>query len=124
MSFLRVSLFGRFEVRSKEEALIGFQARRAQELLCYLLLYQKYPRPRESRSHLLWDEHQTDRPSRCLRKALCQLRSALDSQGEPLSRHVLQVGSGWVQIDPPAGSVARRGPVQTIVRPCPAFGGQ
>ena len=102
MSLLRVSLFGRFEVRSKEEVLTGFQARKAQELLCYLLLYQEYPHPCESLAHLLWDERQTDRPSRCLRKALCQLRSALDSQGEPLSRHVLQVGSDWVQINPQA----------------------
>ena len=98
MSLLRVSLFGRFEVRIGEEVLTGFEARKVQELFCYLLLYQDHPHPRETLAELLWDERQTDKPSRCLRKALWQLRSALDSQGGALSNHVLQIESDWVQI--------------------------
>ena len=102
MSSLHVSLFGRFEVRSREKVLTGFEARKVQELFCYLLLYQDHPHPREALAVLLWNERQTDQPSRCLRKALWQLRSALDSQDEPLSSHMLQIESDWVQIEPQA----------------------
>jgi DNA-binding SARP family transcriptional activator len=97
---LRVSLFGRFEVRSGQKALAGFESRRVQELFCYLLLYRDRPHPREALANLLWDEHQTDQPTRCLRKTLWQLRSALDSQDEPLSDRLLLIEPDWVQLDP------------------------
>jgi DNA-binding SARP family transcriptional activator len=102
VSLLRVSLFGRFDVRSRQEPLVGFEARRVQELFCYLLLYRDRPHPREALANILWDEQHTDRPGRCLRKTLWQLRSALDSQSEPLSDRVLLVDSDWVQLDPNA----------------------
>jgi DNA-binding SARP family transcriptional activator len=102
VSSLCVSLFGRFDVRSGQQVLTGFQTRRVQELFCYLLLYQDRPHPREALANILWDEDHTDRPSRCLRKALWQLRSALDSQSELLSDRVLLIESDWVQLDPNA----------------------
>ncbi len=52
---------------------------------------------------LLWDEADTDQPNRCLRKTLCQLRAALDSQTEPLSDHVMLIEPEWVGINPQAG---------------------
>ena len=102
MTLLRVSLFGRLDVRSGQEALTGFEARRVQELFCYLLLYRDRPHPREALANLLWDERHTHSPSRCLRKALWQLRCALDSQGEPLSDRVLRIESDWIQLNPHA----------------------
>jgi len=102
MSFLRVSLFGRFDVRSGQQVLTGFETPRVQELFCYLLLYRDRPHPREALAHLLWDEHQTDQPGRSLRKAVWQLRSALDSQSELLGGRVLLIEPDWVQIDPDA----------------------
>jgi DNA-binding SARP family transcriptional activator len=102
VSLLRVSLFGRFDVRSGQQPLAGFEARRVQELFCYLLLYQNQPHPREALASLLWDEHDTNRPGNCLRKTLWQLRSALDSQSEPLSDRVLLIESDWVQLNPEA----------------------
>jgi DNA-binding SARP family transcriptional activator len=102
MSLLHISLFGRFDVRNGQHLLPGFEARRAQELFCYLLLYRDRPHPREVLANLLWDERSTDSPGRCLRKALWQLRSALDSQGRPLSDDMLLVESDWVQLNPDA----------------------
>jgi DNA-binding SARP family transcriptional activator len=99
---LHVSLFGRFDVRCGQQALAGFEARRVQELFCYLLLCRDHPHPREALASLLWDEHHTNEPGRCLRKTLWQLRSALDSQGEPLSDRVLLIEADWVQLNPEA----------------------
>jgi len=102
MSSLRVCLFGRFEVRSGQQALTGFEAGKVQELFCYLLLYRSHPHPREALASLLWDEQHTDRPSRCLRKTLWQLRSALDSYSKALSDRVLLIEDDWVQLNPKA----------------------
>jgi len=102
MTIVRVSLFGKFEVRSGQQILTGFEAHRVQELFCYLLLYRDRPQPREALANILWDEEHTDQPGRCLRKTLWQLRSALDSQSEPLGDRLLQIEADWVQLDPNA----------------------
>ena len=102
MGVLRVSLFGRLDVKIQQEALTGLQAGRVQELFCYLVLYRDRPHRREAVANLLWDECHTGSPTRCLRKALWQLRSALDSHTEPLSKRVLQVEPDWIQFNPHA----------------------
>ena len=102
MGVLHISLFGRLDVRHGQEALTGLQARRVQELFCYLLLYRDRPHPREALAHLLWDERHTESPTRCLRKALWQLRSALDSHAELLSERMLRVEPDWIQFNPHA----------------------
>ena len=102
MSVLHISLFGRFNVQSGQQVLSGLDARKVQELFCYLLLYQDRPHPREALADLLWDERHTDQPNRCLRKALWQLRSALDSLTESLSDQVLLIEPDWVQVSPQA----------------------
>jgi DNA-binding SARP family transcriptional activator len=103
MSLVHVYLFGKFQVRKGQQILNGFDARKAQELFCYLLLYQDRPHPREALADLLWSDSRADRPNRCLRKALWQLRAALDSESEPLSERVLRVEPDWIQLDPEAG---------------------
>ena len=102
MSLLHISLFGRFNVRSDRHTLSGLDARKVQELFCYLLLFRDRPHPREALADLLWDERHTDRPNRCLRKTLWQLRSALDAQIESLSDQVLIIEPDWVQVSPGA----------------------
>ena len=100
MSSFRVSLFGRLDVKLGQQVLAGFEARRVQELFCYLLLSRDRPHPREALANLLWEECRTDSPMRCLRKTLWQLRSALDSQNEPLSERVLRIEPDWIQFNP------------------------
>ena len=102
MSLLRISLFGRFDVQCGQLPLTGFDTRKVQELFCFLLLCRDRPHPREALADLLWDCSHVDRPNRCLRKAIWQLRAALDSQNEPLSEHVLLVEPDWVQLNPEA----------------------
>jgi DNA-binding SARP family transcriptional activator len=102
MNLLRVSLFGRFEVWSEGQILAGFESRKVKELFCYLLLFRDRPHPRQCLANLLWNERHTEQPGRCLRKALWQLRSALDSQIESLSNRVLLVESDWIQLNPMA----------------------
>ena len=102
MSLLHISLFGRFHVHSGQHTLSGLDAHKVQEMFCYLLLYRDRPHPREALADLLWDENHTDQPNRCLRKALWQLRSALDAQTESLSNQVLLIEPDWVQVNPEA----------------------
>jgi len=102
MSVLRISLFGKFHARYGQQPLAGLEARKVRKLFCYLLLYRDRPHPREALADLLWDDNHTNQPNRCLRKALWQLRAALDSQAEPLSSRVLLVEPDWIQLDPEA----------------------
>lgn len=102
MSLVHIYLFGRFQVRKGQQILDGFDGRKTQELFCYLLLYRDRPHPREALADLLWSDGQADRPNRSLRKALWQLRSALDCEPELLSSRVLLVEPDWIQLDPQA----------------------
>lgn len=100
MNTLHISLFGKFEVSCQGEVLTDLDLRRVQQLFCYLLLYRNNPHPREALASLLWDDPNTERPIRALRKTLWQLRTVLDSRGEPMSDEVLIVEPDWVQINP------------------------
>lgn len=103
MTGLRVSLFGKFDVRCGEQTLTGLDTSKVQQLFCYLLLYRDRPHPREALADLLWAHRDTSQPNRCLRKTLWQLRVALDSDTHPLSDHVLIVEPDWLQLNPKAG---------------------
>ncbi len=100
MSELRISLFGKFRVQYGQQTLTGFEARKVQELFCYLLLYRDRPHPREALADLLWGEKDIGQPNRNLRKILWQLRVALDAQTESLSDQMLLVEADWIQINP------------------------
>lgn len=102
MNLVRVSLFGRFDMACGQLSLTGFDRGKARELFCYLLLHRQSPHPREALATLLWECSQTDRPNRCLRKTIWQLRSALNSQGAPLSDQVLIIEPDWIQLNPEA----------------------
>ena len=102
MSLVQVFLFGKFQVRAGQRILDGFDALKVQELFCYLLLHRDHPHPREALADLLWSDSQADRPNRCLRKALWQLRAALDSEPGLLSDRVLLVEPDWIQLNPQA----------------------
>src|SRR2546421_2227470 len=99
MSTLSIQLFGKFCVRRNEQVLEGFDARKVQELFCYLLLHRNHSLPRETLAGLLWPDTTTIQSKKNLRQALWQLQSALGSQTEPLNDRVLLVEPEWVQLN-------------------------
>ena len=99
MSRLSIQLFGKFCVRRNEQVLEGFDARKVQELFCYLLLHRNHSLPRETLAGLLWPDTTTIQSKKNLRQALWQLQSALGSQTEPLNDRVLLVEPEWVQLN-------------------------
>lgn len=102
MSILYACLFGKFNAWYGDQILTGLDASKVRELFCYLLLYRQQPHSREALAGLLWDEGSSAQPQRCLRKALWQLRSVLDSPGEPLGNRLLLIEPDWIQISPEA----------------------
>jgi DNA-binding SARP family transcriptional activator len=102
MSTLRICLFGKFFVRRDEQMLDGFDARKVQELFCYLLLHRDHSLPRETLANLLWPETTTAQSKKNLRQALWQLQSALGSQIESANDRVLLVEPDWVKLNPEA----------------------
>ena len=99
MSRLSIQLFGKFCVRRDEQVLEGFDARKVQELFCYLLLHRDHSLPRETLAGLLWPDTTTIQSKKNLRQALWQLQSALGSQTEAMNDRVLLVEPEWVQLN-------------------------
>jgi len=77
MKILHFSLFGKFKIACSDQVDIGLEARRARELLAYLLLYRQQPHEREKLSTLLWGDRNPTRARQYLRQTLWQIQSAL-----------------------------------------------
>ncbi len=99
MSTLRIYLFGKFCVRRNEQVLDGFDARKVQELFCYLLLHRDHSLPRETLASLLWPDTTTIQSKKNLRQTLWQLQSALGPQNERFNDRILFVEPDWVQLN-------------------------
>ncbi len=102
MTALHIFLFGRFHVEYEKQSLISLEARKAQELFCYLLLYPNRPHFREVLADLLWRDVSAIQPKSYLRKALWQLQSALESQAETVNIPLLLIEPDWIQLNPEA----------------------
>lgn len=101
MCVLRVFLLGKLHMQCGEQTLAGLEARKAQELFCYLLLHRNRPHPREILADLLWGDITTAQSKKYLRKALWQLQSALNTPADP-GPSALLVEPDWVQLNPEA----------------------
>ena len=99
MATLSIQLFGKFCVRRNEHISNGFEARKVQELFCYLVLHRDHALPRETLASILWPDTITVQSKKNLRQALWQLQSALGSQAEPINDRVLLVEPDWVQLN-------------------------
>ena len=99
MSTFSIQLFGKFCVRRDQQILEGFEARKVQELFCYLLLHRDHPIPRETLAGLLWPETTTAQSKKNLRQALWLLQSTLGSQNECVNDRVLLVEPDWVYLN-------------------------
>lgn len=94
MSGLRITLFGKFHVVTREGVAIDLEASKAQELLAYVLLYRHRPHHREKLATLLWPNSSLSQAKGYLRQALWQVQSAL-GQDSPLS----QVEADWINVN-------------------------
>lgn len=100
MGTLRITLFGKLSLRGCDEQLLaGFDARKIQEIVCYLLLHRDHPYPREVLASLLWSDCSTEQSKKYLRQTLWQLQSAIGRQGEPINGRLLRVEPDWVTLD-------------------------
>ncbi len=89
MSGLTFRLFGKLRILDDDGQTVVIEARRAQELLCYLLLYRNNLYEREKLATLLWGDKCTAQAKRYLRQTLWQVQSPLHHQrasGAPLLR--------------------------------------
>ena len=102
MSTLNISLFGKFCARRDGQILEGFDARKVQELFCYLLLHRDHSLPRETLASVLWPETTTALSKKSLRQALWQLQSALGSRNGTSNEPILLVQPDWIQLNPEA----------------------
>jgi DNA-binding SARP family transcriptional activator len=102
MPTLKIYLFGKFCVKSNEQVLEGLDARKVQELFCYLLLHRDHALPRESLASILWPDTTTLLSRKNLRQALWQLQSALGTQNEASNERILIVEPEWIRLNPEA----------------------
>ncbi len=72
---LRISLFGKLSMQWRDQTTLHIESRRAQELLCYLLLYRDRMHEREKLATVLWGDKDATQAKRYLRQILW--RSAL-----------------------------------------------
>lgn len=99
MPTLKISLFGKFCVSRNERVLEGLDARKVQELFCYLLLHRNHSLPRETLASVLWPDTTTLLSRKNLRQALWQLQSALGSQNESVGERILIVEPEWIRLN-------------------------
>lgn len=98
MTTLRISLFGRLRCMVDNTPVNGFEARKVQELLIYLLLHRTHPCTRESLAAVMWGERNDSQAKKYLRQTLWQLQSALDAACHP-TIPLLTVDTEWVEVN-------------------------
>lgn len=102
MSTLRIRLFGRFSIWYGGQKVDGLDARKAQELFCYLLLHRGQPQHREHIAGLLWGDVPDATAKRYLSKALWQLQVALEGPQRGMITEILYTEPEWIQLNPEA----------------------
>src|SRR5438270_1221948 len=100
MLTLNIYLFGKFSIQRDGRELDGLDARKVQELFCYLLLHRGHALSRETLASLLWPETTTALSKKNLRQVLWQLQSGLGSQNGSVSDRTLIVEQEWIRLNP------------------------
>jgi DNA-binding SARP family transcriptional activator len=101
MEAIRFSLFGKLRIQIGNTAVAGLEARKVQELICYLLVNRREVHHRERLASLFWENQTTANSRKYLRQTLWQLQTVLDQttgSGDPL----LLVDDEWIQLNPAA----------------------
>jgi len=100
MTKLAISMFHRLNVCDGSER-VSVSARKAQELLCYLVLFRDRAHTREVLAETLWAESGPKQSRSNLRKALWHLRSTM-CVDDGAAHELLLVGAEWIRIHPEA----------------------
>jgi DNA-binding SARP family transcriptional activator len=90
MNTMTIALFGKLRIESSEQVALHLEPRRAEELLCYLLLYRDRLHEREKIATLFWPDAPPGYAKRYLRQTLWQLQSVLNHTTQP-EAHLLHV---------------------------------
>lgn len=98
---LRISLFGKLSIQYDNQAPVTLEVRRAQELLCYLLLYREQRHEREKLATLFWGDKDTAQAKRYLRQVLWQTQASLNSSWQE-GEQLLAVAHERIGINPQA----------------------
>ena len=93
---LQIRLLGRLSVRHAGERIEGLESKKAQELLCYLLLHRDKAHHREALGSLLWPDCTLAQSKKYLRQSIWQLQVALDACGGRDAH--LSVDNEWIQL--------------------------
>lgn len=99
MATLRIYLFGKFCIERDGYAVAGLEARRVQNLLCYLLLHRQYRCSRELLAGLFWSDSPIEQARKNLRQILWQLLTELDEISGPQDEPLIHVNMQWLQIN-------------------------
>jgi DNA-binding SARP family transcriptional activator len=78
MGVLTIRLFGQLQVQQDDQVLDGWNSRKGQELLAYLLLHRERTHTRQALADLLWPESSTEQSMKYLRHTLWRLQTVLD----------------------------------------------
>lgn len=99
MAALHVRLFGRFDLDRGSAAQPALHARRARELLSYLVLHRDHPQRREALAGQLWADAPPAQGAKHLRQALWQLQAALRPVLDDAALDLLEVDPEWIQLN-------------------------
>jgi DNA-binding SARP family transcriptional activator len=102
MNSLRVCLFGRFEVQLENQGQTGVWTRRAQELLCYLVLHRTRQHPREALIDTLWSDNPPAQSRKQLRQALWEMQTALPAVRSN-NEFLCLAEADWISVNPNCG---------------------
>ena len=90
MNTMTIALFGKLRIESSEQVALHLEPRRAEELLCYLLLYRDRLHEREKIATLFWPDAPPGYAKRYFRQTLWQLQSTINHMATP-EAHLLHV---------------------------------
>lgn len=99
MAFVTVRLFGRFDASCHGQPCTALNARRARELLSYLVLHRNQPQHRETLAGLLWEDTPPEQARKYLRQSLWQVQTALSLEADEAAGNVLDVDPEWIQLN-------------------------
>jgi DNA-binding SARP family transcriptional activator len=95
---IQITLFGPFEVRCEGNPVRGLDARKAQELLAYILLQRGRACSREFLAEMLWGQRLPAQSKKYLRQTLWQVQSALaDQAAESEAASLLTLDGEWIR---------------------------